>query len=156
LHGNSRVWLPALKAAGLSAIHFHDLRHAGNTLAASAGASLRELMERMGQDSERAALEASLLKIIRGSQETGPDLQGKLGAPSATRTRDLLLVCTAAPALCRPATTHVTSERNRHRQLLSERSWSGQECEYLEAPRASAAALSAPAPMLGLPSIRLE
>jgi hypothetical protein len=29
----------------------------GNTLAASAGASLRELMERMGQNSERAALE---------------------------------------------------------------------------------------------------
>ena len=90
MYGNSRVCLPALKAAGLPAIHFHDLRHAGNTLAASAGASPRELMQRMGQDSERAALEASLLKIIRGSQETGPDLQGKLGAPSATRTRDLL------------------------------------------------------------------
>lgn len=51
-----RVWLPALKAAGLPAIHFHDLRHTGNTLAANAGASLRELMERMGHDSERAAL----------------------------------------------------------------------------------------------------
>jgi integrase len=51
-----RVWLPALKAAGLPAIHFHDLRHTGKTLAANAGASLRELMERMGHDSERAAL----------------------------------------------------------------------------------------------------
>jgi integrase len=51
-----RVWLPALKAAELPAIHFHDLRHTGNTLAANAGASLRELMERMGHDSERAAL----------------------------------------------------------------------------------------------------
>jgi hypothetical protein len=29
---------------------------------------------------------------------------------------------TAAPALCRPATTHVTSERNSQRQLLPERS----------------------------------
>jgi hypothetical protein len=48
-------------------------------------------MERMGQDSERAALEASLLKIIRKSKETGPDLQGKLGTPSAARTRELLL-----------------------------------------------------------------
>jgi integrase len=42
-----RVWLPALKAAGLPAIHFHDLRHTGNTLAGNAGASLRELMERI-------------------------------------------------------------------------------------------------------------
>ena len=51
-----RVWLPALQAAELPAIHFHDLRHTGNTLAASAGASLRELMDRMGHDSERAAM----------------------------------------------------------------------------------------------------
>lgn len=51
-----RVWLPALKAAGLAHIHFHDLRHTGNTLAANAGASLRELMDRMGHDSERAAM----------------------------------------------------------------------------------------------------
>ena len=51
-----RVWLPALKKAELPDIHFHDLRHSGNTLAASAGASLRELMARMGHDSERAAM----------------------------------------------------------------------------------------------------
>jgi integrase len=51
-----RVWLPALKAAGLSGLHFHDLRHTGNTLAATAGATLRELMDRMGHDSERAAM----------------------------------------------------------------------------------------------------
>ena len=51
-----RVWLPAIKAAGLSGLHFHDLRHTGNTLAAVAGATLRELMDRMGHDSERAAM----------------------------------------------------------------------------------------------------
>jgi integrase len=51
-----RVWLPALTSAALPAIHFHDLRHTGNTLAASAGATLRELMDRMGHDSERAAM----------------------------------------------------------------------------------------------------
>ncbi len=50
------MWLPALKAAGLSGLHFHDLRHTGNTLAATAGATLRELMDRMGHDSERAAM----------------------------------------------------------------------------------------------------
>ena len=38
------------------ALHFHDLRHTGNTMAAAQGASLRELMERMGHSSTRAAL----------------------------------------------------------------------------------------------------
>jgi integrase len=51
-----RVWLPALRAAELPVIHFHDLRHTGNTLAASAGAGLRELMDRMGHSTARAAM----------------------------------------------------------------------------------------------------
>jgi integrase len=51
-----RVWRPALVGAGLSETHFHDLRHTGNTLTATAGASLRELMDRMGHSSPRAAL----------------------------------------------------------------------------------------------------
>jgi hypothetical protein len=37
-------------------MHFHDLRHTGSTLTAAAGASLRELMDRMGHSSTRAAL----------------------------------------------------------------------------------------------------
>jgi integrase len=51
-----RAWLKAVEAAGLSGVHFHDLRHTGNALTADAGASLRELMERMGHSSARAAL----------------------------------------------------------------------------------------------------
>ncbi len=51
-----RVWLSALEAASLPSIHFHDLRHTGNQLIANAGANPRELMERMGHDSSRAAL----------------------------------------------------------------------------------------------------
>jgi integrase len=51
-----RVWLPALAAVGLSGIHIHDLRHTGNQFTADAGANLKELMARMGHDSERAAL----------------------------------------------------------------------------------------------------
>lgn len=51
----TRTWRTALTAAGLVGIHFHDLRHTGNTLAAEAGASLRELMDRMGHSSTRAA-----------------------------------------------------------------------------------------------------
>ena len=37
-------------------MHFHDLRHAGNHYTASAGANLRELMERMGHSTNRAAM----------------------------------------------------------------------------------------------------
>ena len=50
------VWVPALTATGLTGVHFHDLRHAGNHMVAAAGANLRELMERMGHSSSRAAL----------------------------------------------------------------------------------------------------
>ncbi|MFF9310771.1 tyrosine-type recombinase/integrase [Streptomyces sp. NPDC014748] len=50
-------WVAARKAAGVtSELHFHDLRHTGNTLASTAGASTRELMTRMGHSSSRAAL----------------------------------------------------------------------------------------------------
>ncbi|WP_200875390.1 site-specific integrase [Frankia sp. CeD] len=49
-------WAAATKSVGLDGFHFHDLRHTGNTLAASTGASLRELMARAGQSSPRAAL----------------------------------------------------------------------------------------------------
>ena len=52
----SRVWLPALRTAGLPPVHFHDLRHTGNQRAADAGAGLRELMDRMGHSTTRAAL----------------------------------------------------------------------------------------------------
>ncbi|WP_392840862.1 tyrosine-type recombinase/integrase [Streptomyces sp. LN500] len=49
-------WIKARKDAGIAAdVHFHDLRHTGNTLAA-AGASTRELMTRMGHSTARAAL----------------------------------------------------------------------------------------------------
>jgi integrase len=51
-----RAWLPAVRQVGLAGVHFHDLRHTGNTLTADAGANLRELMERMGHSSTRAAL----------------------------------------------------------------------------------------------------
>src|SRR5262245_36319244 len=52
----SKPWARALGRAGLpSGVHVHDLRHTGNTLAAEAGASLAELMGRMGHSSTRAA-----------------------------------------------------------------------------------------------------
>jgi integrase len=52
----NRVWIPAVSATDLNGVHFYDLRHAGNNLVAETGANLRELMERMGHASSRAAL----------------------------------------------------------------------------------------------------
>lgn len=49
-------WAEAVQAVGAPDLHFHDLRHTGNTLAASTRPSLRDLMARMGHDSVRAAL----------------------------------------------------------------------------------------------------
>ncbi|ABD10581.1 site-specific recombinase XerD [Frankia casuarinae] len=49
-------WSDAVAAIGMPNLHFHDLRHTGNTLASRTGASLRDLMTRMGHDSPRAAL----------------------------------------------------------------------------------------------------
>lgn len=51
-----RIWNKARTVAKVPDIHFHDLRHVGNTLAAGTGASLKDLMSRMGHASTRAAL----------------------------------------------------------------------------------------------------
>lgn len=52
----SAAWPHAVAAIGGPGLHFHDLRHTGNTFAATSGAGLKDLMARMGHDSERAAL----------------------------------------------------------------------------------------------------
>jgi integrase len=52
----SVYWRRVTKSVGVEGLHFHDLRHTGNTLAASAGASTKELMSRMGHSSTRAAM----------------------------------------------------------------------------------------------------
>jgi integrase len=49
-------WPETVSALNLPGLHFHDLRHTGNTFAAKTGASLRDLMARMGHDSPDAAL----------------------------------------------------------------------------------------------------
>jgi integrase len=51
-----KIWHKALATSGVQPVHFHDLRHTGNQLAANEGATLRELMERMGHSSPRAAM----------------------------------------------------------------------------------------------------
>lgn len=58
-------WAESLAVIGVPGLHFHDLRHTGNHLAAQTGASLRDLMRRMGHDSMRAAL------IYQHASDTG-------------------------------------------------------------------------------------
>src|SRR5699024_5092770 len=54
---NQRVkWTKVVANMGLSGLHFHDLRHAGNIWASKEGTSTKDLMARMGHDDMRAAL----------------------------------------------------------------------------------------------------
>jgi integrase len=50
------AWPQAVASIGMPGLHFHDLRHTGNQFAARSGAGLKDLMARMGHDSERAAM----------------------------------------------------------------------------------------------------
>ncbi len=49
-------WYYARQAAGREDLRFHDLRHTGATLAAVSGATLKELMARLGHSTPAAAL----------------------------------------------------------------------------------------------------
>lgn len=49
-------WSKAREAAGRPDLHFHDLRHTGATMAAQMGATLAELMSRLGHTTPAAAL----------------------------------------------------------------------------------------------------
>jgi integrase len=55
----NRVWRAATDGAGIPAelgLHLHDLRHTGSTWSAQTGATLKEVMARIGHSSTRAAL----------------------------------------------------------------------------------------------------
>jgi hypothetical protein len=62
-----------------------DNRHAGHTLTAEAGANLRELMERMGHTSTRAAL--IYLHSTSERQHTLADTVGKLARAQMRQVR---------------------------------------------------------------------
>nr|WP_176611613.1 tyrosine-type recombinase/integrase [Actinomadura sp. WMMB 499] len=87
-------WPFVVKALGVPNLHFHDLRHTGNTLAADMGVSLRNLMARMGHDNERAALRYQhrsanadraiadgLDALMRARDESDDDDDGTAGVP---------------------------------------------------------------------------
>lgn len=49
-------WDTARKAIGQPELHFHDLRHAAGVMAAQTGATLRELMDRLGHTSPNMSM----------------------------------------------------------------------------------------------------
>jgi integrase len=55
----NRVWQTTINRAGIPGdldLHLHDLRHTGSTWSAQSGATLKELMARIGHSSTRAAM----------------------------------------------------------------------------------------------------
>jgi integrase len=87
------IWKAAVRAAGANPdLHLHDLRHAGATLTAQTGATLKEIMSRIGHASTRAALiyqhatskrdheiAAALDTLIREARKAAPDPGGARG-----------------------------------------------------------------------------
>jgi integrase len=63
-----RWWYKARTAAGRSDLRFHDLRHSGAVLAAATGASLAELMARLGHSTPAAALRYQHVARGRGRE----------------------------------------------------------------------------------------
>jgi integrase len=68
-----RVWYRARDLAGRPDLRFHDLRHTGATLAAATGATLAELMERLGHSTPAAAL-----RYQHSAKHRGAEIAAKL------------------------------------------------------------------------------
>jgi integrase len=70
------AWERAKREAGIEAgVRFHDLRHLAGTTAASTGASLREVMARMGHASSDASL-----RYLKASESRDRKIADDLGA----------------------------------------------------------------------------
>ena len=76
------AWKMARLQAGLPDAHFHDLRHAGLTLSAQAGATLAEVMRRAGHNSVAAAL-----RYQHAADQRDVDVAARLSALADQRTR---------------------------------------------------------------------
>jgi len=67
-------WSRARTEAGLAHVRFHDLRHLAGTEAATAGASLREVMAIMGHASSAASL-----RYLKASEHRGREIADAIG-----------------------------------------------------------------------------
>ena len=96
VHVWQKHWDLARRAVGLQHLHFHDLRHVANTLAAASGATTKELMYRMGHASPAAALRYqhatrdrdAVIAVALGELMAGqPATVTPLSVPGATASR---------------------------------------------------------------------
>ena len=67
-------WSKARSEVGLPHVRFHDLRHLAGTEAATAGASLREVMAMMGHASSAASL-----RYLKASESRGREIADAIG-----------------------------------------------------------------------------
>ncbi len=81
-----RHWYKAREKAGRSDLRWHDLRHSGAVLAAATGASLAELMGRLGHSTPTAALRYQ--HVAQGRDREIAALLSKLAAASGHRPGD--------------------------------------------------------------------
>jgi hypothetical protein len=73
-------WAAACAQAGVSGLHVHDLRGSGATWAAHQGATLAELMQRLGHRSHTAAL-----RYQHATSERGREIADGTWCPHARR-----------------------------------------------------------------------
>jgi integrase len=71
-----RHWYKARKQAGRADLRWHDLRHTGAVLTAAVGATVAELMDRLGHSSPQAAMRYQ--HVIRGRGPEIAELLSKL------------------------------------------------------------------------------
>lgn len=68
-------WANACKKAGIAGLHFHDLRGSGATWAATTGATVAELMSRLGHTTPQMAM-----RYQHATTERDQSIADKLGA----------------------------------------------------------------------------
>ena len=105
-----RHFYAARDAAGRPDLRFHDLRHTGAVLAAATGATLAELMGRLGHSTPAAAMRYQ--HVASGADQALAERMSKLSAhlaSFATRCRELeetsgyLTVSLSATGHCIPS-----------------------------------------------------
>jgi integrase len=69
------VWGRACRRAGISGVHLHDLRGSGSTWAAQGGATVREIMARLGHETPMMAM-----RYQHATKERDQVIADKLGA----------------------------------------------------------------------------
>jgi integrase len=62
------MWVKARKVAGREDLRFHDLRHTGAVMAAQSGATLAELMARLGHTTPAMAIRYQHASLDRDAE----------------------------------------------------------------------------------------